>query len=69
MPIRPEVTKRYDLADPDVMYIGEAPYGSQDSQAVWTIRRIMLVAGNPTEEMVTSENSAVWDNRTTETYG
>jgi len=66
--IRPELTRRFDLQD-DVMYVGEATFGAADSDPVWTIKKITLVAGNPVAEMVTAEQAAVWDNRATETYG
>ena len=68
MAIRPELTRRFDLQD-DVMYVGEATFGAADSDPVWTIKKITLVAGNPVSEMVTAEQAAVWDNRATETYG
>jgi len=66
--IRPELTKRFDLQD-DVMYIGEATFGTADSASGWTIKKITLVAGNPVSEMVTAEHEAVWNNRASETYG
>lgn len=69
MSIRPETTKRYDLSDPNVMYVGEADWGTDNDVVGWTIRRIVLVNGLPTEEMTTGEHAAIWDNRLTETYG
>lgn len=61
------VKRETDLDDPDFIYKGWAPRGTTKSASAWTIERIQMVNGNPTETVVAGPN-AVWDNRSTETY-
>lgn len=64
-------TVRYDfptLASSPI-YVGYAPLGSDESAAVWTIKKISNDAnGNPTAEEWSSSGSAVWNSRTIEAY-
>lgn len=60
--------RAYDFTA-SAIYVGTAPLGAATSQASWTIKRIGLDAGgNPTDTKWTDENSATWDDRTTEVY-
>jgi len=56
----------YDIGD-TVIYIGTAELGSATSAAVWEIKRITLVAGEPTFTEWSS-STAIWNNRASETY-
>jgi len=38
--------RRFDITDP-VIYIGYAARGALEAAAVWTIKRIEFIAGNP----------------------
>lgn len=63
------VTTLFDLtSDPSHYYIGYAQQGSDPAAGVWTIRRITLSSGSPTESQWTAKGVAVWNNRATETY-
>jgi len=60
--------KAFQFSD-NVIYIGYAPIGSLESENVWTIRKMDLDSnGNPITERWTAVGSAVWTNRTSETY-
>lgn len=64
----PYVKTEYDLSSATVNYIGTAPAGTATSAAAWTIKKILFdILGNPTETLWSS-NTAVWNNRTSETY-
>lgn len=52
---------------PTVIFKGWAPRGTALSAPAWTIERITLVDGNPTETVVAGP-SAVWDDREVEAY-
>jgi len=64
--------QRVDIL-PTVIYVG---YGDYDrtgtppasSAAAWTIKKVTLTNGSPTNIQWTNEGSGVWDNRATETY-
>jgi hypothetical protein len=61
---------QYDLEDSVVgeIYVGTATRGVATSSGAWTIKRTLLnIDGNPTETKKTAA-TAVWDNRTSETY-
>ncbi len=50
------------------IYVGTAPLGTATSAAAWLIKKVILDAmGNPTSTLWT-DYTAIWDNRTTETY-
>lgn len=51
-----------------VIYVGTAARGEATSDPVWTIKKVTLSSGNPTAITWTDEESAVWDNRTSEAY-
>ena len=53
---------------PDVIYVGYAARGADQSLPQWTIKRITLVSGNPTAVEWSTENDVVWDDRASETY-
>jgi len=56
----------YDITD-DVIYIGTAAQGTATNATSWLIKRVTLVGGEPTFTEWSS-SSAVWDNRTSESY-
>lgn len=61
-------TKRIDMGT-TYDYIGYAELGALASDPVWTIKRITKnVDGDPESIEWTTEASAVWDDRATETY-
>ena len=62
-----ELTKRFDISATTI-YVGYASVGTTTNAAKWTIIKIALTAGSPTSALVSEHASAVWDNRTTETY-
>ena len=51
------------------IYVGYAAENMTAAQAAWTIKKITLVSGNPTQITATAPYTAVWDDRATETYG
>ncbi len=58
----------YDIDDPSIFYIGTAPQGTASSDAAWLIKRILFDgSGNPLSTTWTGA-TAVWDNRSTESY-
>lgn len=57
----------YDLSDANTWYYGYAVLGSSNSAPVWTIKRVTVVAGNPTSTRWSSTGS-VWDNRAALSY-
>lgn len=60
--------KRFDIGA-TAIYAGEAASGTATAAAAWTIKKISLDgSGNPTSITMTAIRSAVWDNRTTESY-
>ena len=60
--------RRYDFTA-SAIYVGAAPAGAATSAASWTIKKIGLDAGgNPTYTQSTGIQTAVWNNRATETY-
>lgn len=60
--------KLYEFND-TIIYVGYSEFGVSSSQDLWTIKRINLDAnGNPTLETWTATGTAIWDNRTSETY-
>lgn len=61
------VTNLYDIQD-TVAYVGTAQVGSLPNEDVWTITKTVIVDGNPTEKKTTAVESAVWNDRATETY-
>lgn len=60
------VLVRYDVTDTTI-YVGRATLGTATSASAWTIKRTILVAGNPTVTQWTSQ-TAVWDDRASATY-
>mgnify|MGYP001577370438 CR=1 FL=1 len=56
----------YDIGDP-LIYIGIAFLGTDPSLPAWTIKRITLSSGIPVSTQW-SDNTAIWDNRGSETY-
>jgi hypothetical protein len=57
----------YDIGDTDI-YIGSAAQGTASSAAAWIIKKITLdLNGNPVSTLYSSD-TAIWDNRTTESY-
>jgi hypothetical protein len=50
----------------NVSYCGKAPFGSTNSAAVWTIKKI-TIASNGTATTL-SASSAIWDDRLTTIY-
>lgn len=64
--------ERYDFVTvsptEEQIYVGTALLGTATSAKKWTIKRITLVNGNPTEKVWTKEYGAIWDDRLTETY-
>jgi hypothetical protein len=63
----PSQQRRFDIGN-TVIYIGYAARGVVDAQVAWTIKRIQLVAGNPTTLQWTDKNGTSWDNRVAATY-
>lgn len=64
-----QVDTLYDLtSDANNYYIGYGTQGADPTKAVWTIRRIALTSGSPTQSQWTAKGAAVWNNRATETY-
>lgn len=61
------VQARYDIGTTTI-YVGTAALGAAASAASWTIRKITLSGGNPTQSQWTALRTAVWNNRATETY-
>lgn len=60
--------KAYDFQD-TVLYFGYADFGVLTSESTWTIKKLDLdTNGNPLAEQWTAVESAVWDDRLTETY-
>lgn len=58
----------YDTTtDVNTVYIGTAPVGSLSSSAVWSIKKISLLSGNPVDTKWSSKK-AIWDNRLIENY-
>lgn len=65
--IDPYLQKRYDVQS-NAIYVGYAIRGAASGAAAWKIKKTDLdVNGNPTHTRWTSL-TAVWDNRTSETY-
>ncbi len=58
---------KYDIQD-TIIYVGRAKKGVAASAAGWTIEKITLINGDPTDKKLTKKDIAVWDNRTTESY-
>lgn len=56
----------YDIGD-TVIYIGTALLGTATSSASWLIKKTTLSGGNPTQTQWSS-NTAIWDNRISESY-
>jgi hypothetical protein len=56
----------YDIGATDI-YIGTAPLGTATSSAAWLIKKTTLSGGNPVSALWSS-NTAIWDNRTIESY-
>jgi hypothetical protein len=64
-----QTVRMYDLtSDPNNLYIGYGTQGADPTKAVWTIRRIALSSGSPTQSNWTAKGAAVWTNRATESY-
>lgn len=63
----PNLQRRFDIQNA-VIYIGYGARGITDAQALWTIKRIQLVSGNPITLQWTDKASTAWDDRTTATY-
>lgn len=64
--------QRIDIT-PTVIYVGYADYKNDGvaptaAAAGWTIKKITLTGGNPTNIEWSGEGQAIWDNRSTETY-
>lgn len=60
--------KLSDQTDPTTFYIGSAPLGSLPGDAVWRIKRISFDGNGNFTELRWSNATAVWNNRTSETY-
>jgi hypothetical protein len=56
----------YDIGETEI-YIGTAPLGSSTASPVWRIKRITLVAGDPTFTEW-SDDTAIWNDRLSELY-
>lgn len=64
-----ETTRLYDLtSDASNLYVGYGTQGADPTKAVWTIRRISLSSGSPTQSRWTAKGVAIWANRASETY-
>jgi hypothetical protein len=61
------VQRRYDI-QADTIYVGTSPLGTDPTGTGWTIKKITLSSGNPTASQWTSVGTAVWNNRTSESY-
>lgn len=62
-------TTLYDLSsDPNNLYIGYGTQGADPSGPGWTIRRIALTGGSPSNSQWTAKGAAVWNNRASESY-
>lgn len=62
---------RYDFGtlSTDPIYVGYSVPGTSQASASWTIKRITLDSGgNPQKEEWTVRWTAIWDNRSSETY-
>lgn len=67
-PSAANVQQRFDIGSSSI-FVGEAAQGAAASSAVWTIKKVTLdSSGNPTQVQWSADRSAVWNNRTTETY-
>jgi hypothetical protein len=61
------ITERFDIQD-TVIYVGSAAAGTADNAIGWTIKKTAISGGAPLSTMVTIKDSAIWDDRATETY-
>lgn len=59
-------TERFDYATPPVYYVGAAPLGSSESEAVWTIEKFDLTDTSNATGL--KAHGAIWDDRATEIY-
>jgi hypothetical protein len=57
--------QRFDIS-PSVIYAGTAARGVDETDAVWTVKKIELSSGDPTSIMWATE--IAWNDRTTEEY-
>ncbi len=55
-------------AAPTTIYTGFASPGTADSDAAWTIQRIVFTGATAIDETWTAVGAGVWNNRATETY-
>lgn len=60
------LSERYDYSDATTIYTAEAPVGTTDAQALWTITKYDLTDSSDASGKVAT--SAVWDDRATEVY-
>jgi hypothetical protein len=56
----------YDIGDP-IIYIGTAIMGTAPTASAWLIKKVTLSGGNPISTQWSS-TTAIWNNRSTETY-
>jgi len=62
------VQLRYDIGS-STIYVGEAEKGAAAGDAVWTIKKVILDgSGNPTQQVWSGDRTAIWNDRTTESY-
>jgi hypothetical protein len=68
--VAPSYEKRYDDAGGGVSYLGEADPGSDPSDPVWRIQRIVDSGGDLTVEFADGDAlfNNVWDDRASLTY-
>ena len=66
--IEPYLQQRYDLSSSTVNYIGYAARGTASGDALWKIKRLDFDVNGNLTQVRWSNTTAVWDNRTSETY-
>lgn len=72
MKLNPPVRRslRYDGDSDTVQYIGEAPFGSSESDAIWRIQRLTYTGGSIALEWADGNDlfDNVWANRAALSY-
>jgi len=64
----PQIKIEYDMSSTTVNYIGTAPSGTLTSAAAWTIKKVTFDASGNPQQVLWSNTTAIWDNRTTIFY-
>lgn len=62
----PQTTERYDYSSSTTIYVGQAPLGTAEATAIWTITKYDLASSSAASGKV-AINTA-WDDRAIGTY-